>query len=371
MDKSRISFFLLSMNGGGAERVCLNLASGFLARGLNVDLVLVQAAGPFMNDLPPGLRVIDLKVSHALTALPGLIQYLRRERPEVVIPAPDIANLIAGWAGLLAGRRSHILAINHINVIQNARNTPKIQEKFYPYILSFFAFAFYGLVAVSQGNREALVDMCRFPSRKISVIYNPIVRPEIEKLLAAPLPHPWFAPDKPPVILAAGRLTPQKDYPTLLKAFSLLRQYRPARLVILGVGDQCDDILSLAKELGVSADVALEGFDLNPFRYMARCGVFVLSSAWEGFGNVLVEALACGAQVVSTDCPSGPAEILEDGKYGRLVPVGDAVALARAIEDALDHPFPVEGLKERAKAFSSETAVHAYLQVLGLSPYDH
>jgi glycosyltransferase involved in cell wall biosynthesis len=166
-------------------------------------------------------------------------------------------------------------------------------------------------------------------------------------------------------------LSAQKDYPTLLRAFAHVRSCRPTRLVILGEGEELGRILALADELGIRADVDLPGFSDHIFSLMARCRVFVLSSAWEGFGNVLVEALACGAQIVSTDCPSGPAEILENGKSGRLVPVGDAVALAGAIEAALDHPLPVEDLKERAKAFSSETVVRAYLQILGLSSNDN
>jgi glycosyltransferase involved in cell wall biosynthesis len=166
-------------------------------------------------------------------------------------------------------------------------------------------------------------------------------------------------------------LSAQKDYPTLLRAFASVRSRRPVRLVILGEGEELVRIQELAVELGIRSDVDLPGFLDRPYPLMAHCRVFALTSAWEGFGNVLVEALACGAQIVSTDCPSGPAEILDNGKYGRLVPVGDFVALAGAIEDALDHPLPVEGLKKRAKAFSSETAVSAYLQILGLSLNDH
>jgi glycosyltransferase involved in cell wall biosynthesis len=312
------------------------------------------------------VQVVDLKATRTLTALPALVRYLRSTRPAALIAAPDIANIIAGAAKLLAGGTTRVIATNHINVISNARNSCKIQEKTYPLLLRLLAPVFYGLVAVSRGNADALQSKAHFPSRKLHVIHNPIVRPEMDQLSLAPLQHPWFQPGQPPVILAVGRLEVQKDYPTLLRSFSLVRQHRPAHLVILGQGTQCEAILRLAEELGVSSDIDLTGFDLNPFRYMARCAVFVLSSAWEGFGNVLGEALACGAQIVSTDCPSGPAEILENGEHGRLVPVGDSVALARAIEAALDHPLPGEGLKERAKAFTSETAVGAYLQVLGL-----
>jgi glycosyltransferase involved in cell wall biosynthesis len=366
MAKKRVAFFLLNLNGGGAERVYLNLASSFLSHGLEVDLVLVQATGRLMAGLPDRLRIFDLQASRAATSIPGLMQYLRRERPDAVIPGPDSANLVAAWANLLAGSRTRILAVNHVNIISNTRNSAKIQEKLYPYLLRVFAFAFFKLVAVSQGNRQALEKMVHFPRRKLCVIYNPIVHPEITRQAAAPLDHSWFAAGQPPVILAVGRLTAQKDYPTLLKAFAILRQRRPARLVILGEGEQREALRSLAETTGIAADVDLAGFDHNPFRFMARCNVLALSSLWEGLPTVLAEALACGAQVVSTDCPSGPAEILDHGKYGRLTPIGDAQALAEAIDEALDHPLPAELLRQRANDFSVDVAVRSYFSVLGM-----
>ena len=275
-------------------------------------------------------------------------------------------------SSLKNGVRGEIIALlREQSAALRAERSRKIQEKIYPFLLGLLTPVFYGLVAVSKGNADALRSKAHIPSRKLHIIHNPIVRPEMDQLSLIPLQHPWFQPGQPPVILAAGRLVAQKDYPTLLRSFSLVRQHRSAHLVILGEGTQREAILRLAEELGLSSDLDLIGFDLNPFRFMARCAVFVLSSAWEGFGNVLGEALACGAQIVSADCPSGPAEILENGKHGRLVPVGDSIAFARAIEDALDHPLPLEGLKERAKAFTSEKAVRAYLKVLGLTSNDH
>jgi glycosyltransferase involved in cell wall biosynthesis len=163
-----------------------------------------------------------------------------------------------------------------------------------------------------------------------------------------------------------GRLTPQKDYPTLLRAFSIFRGERVAHLAILGEGKDLEYLQKLAGDLGISSRVAFLGFDINPYRFMARCQVLVLSSIWEGFSIVLAEALACGAQIVSTDCPNGPAEILDHGKYGRLVPVGDAVAMAEAMELAMDAPLQPEMLRERAEAFSINSAVDKYLAVLGL-----
>ena len=179
----------------------------------------------------------------------------------------------------------------------------------------------------------------------------------------APLDHPWFMPGEPPVVLGAGRLGRQKDFPTLIRAFSLLRAGRRARLVILGgareerrTAAEIAELSALARSLGVADDVALPGPEANPFRFMARSAVFALSSAWDGFGNVLVEAMACGCPVVSTDCPSGPAEILEGGRWGRLAAVGDAGGMARAVERTLDDPMAADALKMRAASFSVDPA---------------
>ena len=181
---------------------------------------------------------------------------------------------------------------------------------------------------------------------------------------AVDVEHAWFGDGGAPVILAAGRLSGEKDYPTLLRAFAEVVGSRSARLVILGQGVERESLLELAERLGVSDRFDLPGFDVNPFRYMSRASVFVLSSRYEGFPNVLAQAMACGAPVVSTDCRSGPSEMLEGGRWGRLVPVGDWRAMARAIEATLDDPMPAEELKARASVYSVEASVERYLQVV-------
>jgi len=367
----KIAFFLPFLGGGGAERVCLTLAEGFLNRGMEVDFVLARKTGQLLKEVPMEAGVVDLSARRTINALLPLAAYLRREKPFALISAPDHANLVAIWAKLLTSNQTKVLISNHIFLSISIRNTRKIQEKIYPLLLHLFYRQADALVAVSRGAADDMARIARIPRERIRTIYNPFPLAKISRQGSEPPSHPWFAPGGPPVILAAGRLSAQKDYPTLLRAFASVRKSRPARMVILGEGEELPRLLALADELGIRTDIDLPGFLDHPYPLMACCRAFVLSSAWEGFGNVLVEALACGAQVVSTDCPSGPAEILEGGKYGRLVPVGDFAALAHAIEDALDHPFPVEALKGRAQDFSSETAVRAYLQVLGLSPNDH
>ena len=199
--------------------------------------------------------------------------------------------------------------------------------------------------------------------QQVCVICNPVVTPEIFSKAQEPVDHPWFAPGQPPVVLGAGRLTIQKDFPTLIRAFALVRAQRRARLMILGEGEERPKLEALVRELGLEEDMALPGFAGNLYAYMARAAVFVLSSRWEGFGNVLVEAMALGTPVVSTDCPSGPAEILERGKWGKLVPVGDIVALSAGVVAELDNPS-LSDVARRAQDFSLDRIVGQYLELL-------
>jgi glycosyltransferase involved in cell wall biosynthesis len=222
------------------------------------------------------------------------------------------------------------------------------------------------VVAVSDGVADGLAAATGLPRDRITTIYNPVVSPAMLVKAAEPTPHPWLESGQPPVILGVGRLVPQKDFPTLIRAFARLRSEGPVRLLIVGPGstEAQAELRSLATALGGAEDMELPGSILNPFAYMARAGVFVLSSAWEGFGNVLVEALACGCPVVSTDCPSGPAEILDGGRYGALVPVGDDRAMAEAILAALAHPPERAALTARGAEFSVDRAVERYLAII-------
>lgn len=367
MSKAKIAFFLPNLEGGGVERMAINLATGLLGRDYAVDFVLVHAAGSLLETVPPQAKVIDLHAARILAATSGLSRYLRENRPEALIAAPDAANLTAIWAKMLASSRSKIVIGAYTNYSQTLRHVHKIQEWVYPpLLLCFHRFADV-LIAVSRGAADDLARVTHVPRGRITVIYNPAVTKEIGPLSQVPIEHPWFKPDSPPVILAAGRLNVAKDYPTLMNAFALLRNRRPVRLIILGEGEKRAELTALAEKLKIAEDVALPGFVLNPYQFMAHCAVFVLSSIYEGFSCVIAEALACGAQIVSTDCPSGPGEILDHGKYGRLVPVGNPSALARAMEEAMIHPLPSDPLRIRAEFFSAEAAIDRYLLALGLS----
>ena len=220
------------------------------------------------------------------------------------------------------------------------------------------------VVAVSTHVADDLTTVVGLNHPSVIALYNPVVDDALRASAQQPLEHSWFAPDAVPVILGVGRLTEQKDFSTLLRAFACVRAKREARLVILGEGRLREDLEDLASKLGIQADVDMPGFVANPLQYMARASVFVLSSEYEGLPGVLIQALACGCPVVSTNCPGGSAEILANGKYGALVDVGDADSMAQAVLAELDNPTASEILLRRAEDFSVERAADNYLAVL-------
>jgi len=363
MGKEKVALFLPSLRGGGAERVMVNLARGFYDQGINVDLVLAKAEGPYLSEVPAGVRVIDLHSSRVLFSLPGLVRYLRRERPQSILSAMDHANIVAIWARKLSGVSCRVVVSVHSTLSRALMNIPNLRGYLMPNLIRIFYPLADAVIAVSNGVAEDFANITRLPRESIKVIYNPIVIPELLEKAKEAVEHPWFSRGEPPVILSVGRLTKAKDYPTLIRAFALVHRERPARLMILGEGEERPKLEALIQELGLDEDVSLPGFVDNPYAYMARAAVFVLSSAWEGFGNVLVEAMAVGTPVVATDCPSGPAEILEGGKWGKLVPVGDIEKIAKAIIETLED-LNCPDVTKRAQDFGIEKPVQNYLRVL-------
>jgi len=359
--KKKISLFLPSLRGGGAERVMLTLSQGFAQRGFAVDVVLAKAEGPYLQQVPVGVRIIDLKASRVLKSLPRLVRYLKKEKPAVLLSTLNHANIVALWAKMISGISLKVVVRVAATISQSTANAttlrelimPKIMRRFYPWADK--------IIAISQGVADDLVKTVGLSSRKIKVIYNPAVTSDLIEKSLEKLNNSWFQPGEPPVILGVGRLTKQKDFPTLIHAFSIVSNTIPSRLVILGEGEERPRLETLVRELGLEKDVALPGFVENPFPYMRMSSVFVLSSAWEGFVNVLVEAMACGCPVVSTDCPSGPAEILDNGKYGPLIPVGNAKALAQGIISILESPPDPSLVQQRAAAYSVDSICKQYL----------
>lgn len=364
-----IAVHLPDLSGGGAERMVTNLTREFASRGYNVDLVLSQASGPYLSNVSQEVNIVDLDAPTfpgyaALGSLPSLGSYLRRCRPTSLLAVLTRVNVVSVITARLFSTETNIVVSerNHLSSTLDQYGwlgkqvLPSLVRTTYPWAD--------GIVPISNGVAQDLSTISRIPVSEMTVIHNPAYSEDIREQAAAPVSHPWFGPGEPPVVLGVGSLSPQKDFPTLIRAFDQLRSQQDARLLILGEGDRREELESLIQECGISNDVELPGFVDNPFKYMKQADVFVLSSQWEGFGNVVVEAMACGTPIVSTDCPSGPAEILENGEYGQLVPTADPEALAAAIEATLAEPPAPEPLIERAKTFSVESVADQYLAAL-------
>ena len=373
----RLALFLYGLTGGGATRRVFSLAKGFGERGHEVDLVVVDPHGPLLtavkraplNLVPLRGGALSLPLKRRLKlflATSSLAAYLRERRPEVFLSAANHAHLTAIKAWLKAGRPSALILrlSNHLSGSLSWERGPRkaLQAFKRRAVKKFYREADFW-VAVSRYVLEDALSLMAYPRARTRVIYNPIPVEEIRARAKEPPPHPWLREKRFPVVLGAGRLSPQKDFSTLIRAFARVVQEKDARLIILGKGREKKRLLSLAKKLGLAERVSFPGFFENPWSFMARADVFVLSSRYEGLPGVLLEALALGCPVVSTDCLGGCAEILEGGRYGPLVPVGDHVALSRAILSVLEAPPPSAILRRRAEEFGVEQAVSAYLEV--------
>jgi glycosyltransferase involved in cell wall biosynthesis len=334
-----VALFLPSLAGGGAERMMLNLAAGFSARGLNTHLVLATAEGPFLRLVPDSVRMVDLKAPRILRSLRPLIDYLKRERPMALLSALDHANLVAMASSRLARTGTRTVIAVHSTFERPVPPWRDLRLSAIPWLLGCLQFCADAVVAVSEGVKDDLVRRAGMPPGRVQVIYNPVITPELGLLAAEPPTHPWFREDRP-IVLGIGRLTAQKNFPLLIDAFALISRDYDARLVILGEGSDRRMLEEKIREHDLETRVAMPGFVSNPYSYIAHSRVLTLSSDFEGLPTVLIEGLALGIAVVSTDCPSGPREILRDGTIGELVPVGDVRALAGAIARALTNPRP-------------------------------
>jgi glycosyltransferase involved in cell wall biosynthesis len=330
----RVAIFFHDLGIGGAERVMLQLAQGFSETGHPVDLVLARAEGPLLSEVPLGAQVIDLKTRNPLWMFIKLIRYLRAERPSVLLSPFEVTSVIAILAKKMSSVSTKIVIRVSVHISRNKRTTKwkKILEQI---VVSRLYPLADGIITVSDGVAKDLASYTEIPVDHIKVIYNPVISDQLLQAAEQSVNHRFFTEGQYPVILGAGRLAEQKDFRTLIKAFDILRKKIPSRLIILGDGEERPSLEELIRSSGLQDLVDLPGFDTNPFAFMKKASVFVLSSKWEGLPGVLIQALACGCPVVSTDCLSGPSEILKGGEYGHLVPVGDVDAMAKAMEAIL------------------------------------
>ncbi|MFA9460557.1 glycosyltransferase [Thiohalorhabdus sp. Cl-TMA] len=358
---THVAFLMPSAGWGGIERKNVHFANELARRGIRVDMLLSRSeTPPYQDYLNESVHVRPLGARHKYSAVPKVKAYLDSEQPDVLITAKDHGAKV----GIVAGRLSRA----HTKIVLGIGNTlgtseTKLGRRLGVRLLYRLADR---IIANSQGVADDLVESFGLPGKKVRVVFNPVVTDNLLDRCREPVDHPWLQGGRDfTTVLGCGRLSPQKDFPTLLRALAEVRMHRDCRLVVLGEGPERGNLRALAERLGITDAVDFPGFVDNSYAYMARTDLFVLSSRWEGLPNVLIEALACGAPCVATDCPSGPREILREGQYGRLVPMGDAQEMATAIGEGLDSPTPPAILREAADRFKAEAATDHLLEVLG------
>jgi glycosyltransferase involved in cell wall biosynthesis len=354
---SRFAILLPSFEGGGAERVGLYLIEDWLRAGYEVDLVLVRAHGSLLTLLPPQVRVIDLKADRLRSALAPLVRYLRTTRPQAVQASMWPVTILAIIARSIARSPARVIVSEHSTLSRQYARWGRLHAFLLRASLRFFYPRADARVAVSREAADDLARLGGLDRESITAIYNPV--PEVTAAKIPPeVEEQWHTSQGR--ILSVGRMSPEKNHALLLRAFAIVRRQRPAKLALVGDGPLREDLQRLASELGLADDVLFTGFVLDPQPYYASAQIFVLPSDFEGYPLVLVEALASGLAIVSTDCLCGPREILADGDYGSLVPCGDADAMAKAMLAALTEPPHRPRLVERGKALSGTEAFGSY-----------
>ncbi|BCR05797.1 glycosyl transferase [Desulfuromonas versatilis] len=349
MNKNKISIFLPSLYGGGAERVMVNLANGLIELGYQVDVVLAKKDGKFFNLLNSKIEIIDLRSKRTFLCLFGLIKYLKKDKPTALISGLDHANIICILAQKISRAGCRSIITLHANFQptyddETINNIVKIKQKAFDcFIGLIFPFA-NNIIAVSEGVKEFYQNKYKLPKNKMKVIYNPVIDNSLKEKAKEPLDHPWFSQEHTPIILCVGRLSAQKNFKDAIYAFCEVRKHIKAKLVFLGEGEERLSLEEIIGKCGYKEDIEMLGFVSNPYKYLSRSSVFLLSSLFEGLPTVIIEALSLGIPVVSTDCPSGPSEIIGQNKYCRIVPVGDIHGLANGILEVINKKILPEGL---------------------------
>jgi glycosyltransferase involved in cell wall biosynthesis len=366
--KISLVIYLPSLDGGGAERIHINLAPLLIANRFDVTFLIQRIAGPLVEAVPPGVRVVSLECSHTLNTLQPLVRFLKKEQPDILLSNLGHTNIMAIWAVVLARVRTRIVVTQH-NCLSSECANRGWRFTVLPLLYRLFLWRAHGIIAVSQGVADDLTKVTGIKRDRIMVIYNPIVTRDFQSRMEETAVHPWLVNGGPPIVLGVGRLNRQKEFETLISAFALVTQKCDARLILLGEGPLRASLEAHVEALGIGDRVSMPGFQQNPLPFMRKAAVLALTSRYEGFGNVLVEALACGTPVVSTDCPYGPSEILGNGRFGRLVPVADTEAMANAIIETIRNPPASDILRQRGREFTAETAAIWYTDLFYILHY--
>jgi len=368
---NKLVFHVPTLRGGGAERVWVLMANEMARRGHHTTLLTWNGEGPNRTMLSPDVELVDFRIPvrgerfgkpATIGGLLRMVGYLARHRPDAVFSGPEFANLVTATALTLACSSARFFPSFHAAA---AHFEPRAGSQLARMVAGLVVARATRAIAVSDGVAQDLERIAHVVSGKAVVINNPLppALVEADQCLSSELAT---RPHAGPVIVTAGRLVEVKDHRTLLRAFAILRQTQQARLLLLGEGPLQPELAALAAQLGVAADVSMPGYVANPSACFDRADLFVLSSTSEGFGNVLIEAMAVGLPIVSTDCRHGPREILQDGKFGALVPVGDAAALAAAMRAMLRDPTPPAELQSRAADFAVDRIGDRYEALLAV-----
>jgi glycosyltransferase involved in cell wall biosynthesis len=360
----RLTVFTSFSGQGGVERMVLNLVREFARRGINIDLLALKASSDHLRDLPETVNLIHLKARHSSTVVGELARYLRQAQPEAMLVAKDRPGRAAIKARRKAGVATRIVIRLGTNLSGAMAHRHGLRRWLREWPVKTGYRSVDRIVAVSQGVADDTARITGLPQHTFTVIRNPVITPTLHQLAAETISHRWMQQRDLPVILAAGRLTVQKDFATLIKAIHTVNQTQPVRLIILGEGNLRDELNQQIRQLALEEHIDLPGFTANPYPWMQQADLFVLSSRWEGSPNVLTEAIALGTPVVATDCPSGPRELLQDGRYGPLVPMGDTNALANAILNTLKSPLDKTTLQKAASEYTAENSASRYLATL-------
>lgn len=361
----RIVLLYRSLDQGGVQRMMVSLANYLVAHDIDVTILLLRKEGEFIKIVDNKVNIESFKTDTYLSLLPQLVKKLKQGKYDLLFTATPSLNVVAIIASLIV----------KVKVVISERSDPL--KEFIGTRFGFYklAYAFIPLlyryadeiVCVSQGVANSLVKMAMISKSRIQVIYNPAYNPNSKLQVDEQVEHPWLLNKTIPVIISAGRLAKQKNFTLLINAFCILQQRRPLRLIILGEGPDESELKKLVEKLGITSSVDFVGFKINPIAWISKADVFVLSSLWEGFGNILIDALASRTTIVSTDCKSGPSEILDGGTYGYLLSDFTPLNMATYIEKALDAPFNKELLLSRASMFSTNIIMRDYEKVFGLS----
>jgi len=363
----RIAFFLATSGQSGADRAARHLIPALGRRGYQVDLLHVREHGPHFAEVPENVRIIDLGSSHVYSAIPAVVRYLRRERPRVIFSDKDRVNRASLFAHRLAGaRETRLVFCVGTPVSRELEHRVAWKQASHRFWMRRWYPLADEIICDSPGVVDDLREFAALGDKRLQVVPRPVMTKSLFEQRPPPPDHLWLRERTVPVILGVGELSDGKDHPTLLRAFARVRQQRECRLVILGKGKRREMLLELAKSLGVADDFDLPGYRNDAPAFMAHADLMVLTSVREGLSFVLLEAMACGTPVVSTDCPVGPRTVLQGGRYGPLVPVGDDKAVAEAILRTLDAPLDAETLRKGATPYEIEAATSAWLRALDM-----